>query len=69
MGELVVFEQRPSEVVKVRFAVVAVVLLGILASCSFLDDFVASAVNTGYRRAKSGATESLVAIFAVWQKC
>ena len=65
MGELVVFEQRPSEVVEVRLAIVTVVLLGVLAGCSFLDDLVATAVDAGYRRARFGATEPLVAILAV----
>ena len=64
-GEFVVFKQRPSKVVEVRLAGVTVVLLGVLPSDSFLDDLVAFAVDAGYHRAKSDATEPLIAILAV----
>jgi len=51
-------EDRVSEVVKVRLAGFAPVLLSVFARGSSLDDLVASAVDTRHRLAKAGETET-----------
>jgi hypothetical protein len=65
-GELAMLEKRAREIVEIRLTLLTTVLLSAFPRRSFLDDwFVLSAIDARLRRARSGATESLVALVRI----
>ena len=63
-----VLEERPCEIVEPRISLLAAIFLGVLSRGSLLDDVLTPAVETRLSRAKSGATEALVALFSIWDE-
>ena len=61
-------EDRVREVVEVRLAVLAPVLLSVLAGGSSLDDLVTLAMDACHRLAEAGETETAEASLTRWKK-
>jgi hypothetical protein len=64
----VLAENRLCEVVKIRFALFAPVLLCVLTSRTALDNVFTLAMDTRHRLAEAGETETFEALLSWWEK-